>query len=417
MQFELRPYKTIGPLVFGDSRADVRECFDNAPEVVAMAEGRLPNEQYKSSGIFVIYDKYDRFAAAEISRPAQPTFEKKNLLSIPWEELITWFRKLDPKLEESEKDFVSFKLGISAFAPNKDKNPKVLPTSITVFRENFFYVKDGIPDPQDVNSFHLHVAHVEPIEQQNLTFDGIEQAFQTAFAKNREFALLLWNGVPIKFTYTVDLPLMLKTVLSMLEALIEKGTGTHTLEFDCPAFTTRWDLKWDEKFIQIESHWDKVDGGYEAALNEEAEEIFKLLLLKKEFVFEWKMLLQQCRQAFELSGASLNQVIDRELIRLLRKLERQISHFGKFYKKQEKLITTQADDRKKVDFRKLPQWAQYILIALILVLVVVPAYLLSKDKNSPFWMLKNLRPIVLYLTPFLLITFYWIYRINKRIKS
>ncbi len=403
MIFEVQAYQSLGTLDFLTARAELHRLLPGESQPQAMSEGLSPIDVYPTLGLQIMYNIYDRFSAAELEVPAKVVFQNKELLSLSWAELLTWFKSLDPSVEISDKDFISWKYGIAVFAPEHRSQPDVHPTSITVFSRKHFYVKDGIPDPADIHSFHLHAAFVENVPRPQAAPAELSEALATIFSGTSEQGLLLWSGIPIAFSYAQDLPKCLPAWLELLQVMLNQSTGQHQLQLDCPAFTADWQLQWDEKFLRIKSHWTQA-GGLESALNSSTYEVNQPLLLKAEFLAEWKILLRQTLDSLDIAGIHLPEQA------IIHRLFQQLPTFGKFYREEQKLVTTKASGRKQVDLRKLPGWLQPLLVLLILSFVLIPVWWLSKDESSPFWMLESLPRILLYISPFLLIVAVIVYR-------
>ncbi len=71
-------------------------------------------------------------------------------------------------------------------------------------------------------------------------------------------------------------------------------------------------------------------------------------------------------------------------------------------------------DRRRVNFRRLAPLGQAVVVVAALVFVVVPVWLLSRDKDSPFWFLRELPRILLYVLPFTAISVFWAWRLFKK---
>lgn len=403
MKWQIQTYHSVGPFQLGKKRADMRQVLSKPPEVQAMTETRPPLDAYVAEGIYIAYDKFDVSGAIELKAPAQAIFQNKNLLQLPYTQALAWFQELDPDTEEDKEHFVSWKHGILFHAPQKETNPETIADTITVFREDFFNVKHGIPDPADVNSFHIHVAHVEPVSSSIKNFENIQTALGTIFSNNREEGFLIWNGIPIPFSYSQDLPNLLTPFLDICIKIQDHPTGSLVQDLVCDAFSSKWEIQWDEKFLKISSQWSSVSGGYESALNQEI--CRDLLVLKKEFLTEWKLLFKQCNEAIQESRVKISQDGARP-VEKLKKVERSISAFGKFYQKEREVFSTDFEGRKIVQLKNLPKIAQGILVILILSFVVIPVWFLSKDKDSPFWFWENISDILLFVVPFILIAAY-----------
>lgn len=411
MEWDILSYQSVGPLKFGLNRKEIRKNFEDQPEVKVVTNAKPPLDVYPDKGLYVVYDKYGISGAIEIKKPGKAIFHNQDLLAIPYDEALSWFHSMDNDIEETEEQFVSWKYGILFYAPGKNADPNILPDTITIFREDFFDVKNGIPDPEIINSFHLQVAFVEPIELQQKVYTDLQSGFKDVFSGNKENGFLIWNGIPVSFSYGVDLPDLLEKWVTTIDTINQQDSGELTEEFSCPSFTSTWQITWNEKFINIKSQWEKIVGGYESALNDTR--ISELLVLKSDFLAEWKMLFKQSYQAFKASNISIHRDEDRLIMKKLKKLVHKLPGFGKFYIENEKIMTTNADGRKKVNFSKMSFLGQAILVLLVASFVVIPAWLLSKERDSIFWFWENLPRILLYISPFLLIILYVIVKILR----
>jgi len=393
MELEIKPYQSFGPLHYGIPRSEGRSFIEEEPKTELMSNGSVPNDTYEKLRLYVIYDKYNKLAGAEIQRPCKPIFQGKNLLKMPWNESLAWFKKMDPEVQETHKEFISYKFGIAVYAPSKNENPESLPKTITVFKKDYFNQKVGIPQAEHLESFFIQNAYVEAIPEKNEKFETVSQAMQGVFSRNKENGIILWNEIPVKFNYTFDLPVLLPQFVSMLQDILTKEEGEQLVELKCGSFETVWKVKWNKKYVLLNSDWKLVSGSYSGALNE----VNQLTLLRSEFLAEWKMLLQQCHSAFETSGATISNAEEAEIIDAVKQLEKRIKNFGKFYRDASpSVVTKNAEGRIEVDLNHLSKGFKWLLGTGIIVSVFFLSWYLMRHMGNPFWMLEALIPVLMY---------------------
>lgn len=390
MELTLTPYKSLGAFEFNAPRHTIRGIMkDHANNLAthARSDGKVADDTYENLGLEFVYTKYDRLGAVELKSPSTLMFNGDDLMAKTWKELLLQFQMLDSEIQISSKDFISYKYGIAVFAPEKDTNPNVLPTSITAFDEKFFYHKDGIADPQYLNTFHIHVPYIR-IRTHSTNGESKPENLNEIFSEVREKGIILWNQLPITLDYSNDLPEILEPIVELLEKMSATQEGAHNLELKCPSFTCLWKVKWNNTFVLIDANWSKIKGGYEAALNDTDPNIGELTLVKTEFIAEWKMPLLQVSNGLKAAK------IERELYLRVRKLESLLDGMGKFYKKDKQLISTTINGRKKVDFRSIRQWQMLQLALFIVALVALPIVYFGFD-SSTYWYVKLGRNIAL----------------------
>lgn len=398
MELSLRPYKSVGEFEFNAKREIVRGFMkEHASELAthARTDGKVADDSYENLGLEFIYTKYDKLGAIELKSPSKLVFNGVNLMEKTWKELLHQFQMLDPEIQVSSKDFISYKFGVAVFAPNKDTNPNTLPTSITAFDKQFFIHKDGIADPQYLNTFHIHVPFFRAGRSEKSRSEAKSEGLKEAFSEVREKGIMIWNQVPIALDYASDLPEILQPILSLLEKMRTSTEGTHELKLACASFTTEWKVKWNEKFLLIDAHWVKVKGGYEDALNDTDPNIGQLTLVKSEFLSEWKMPLLQVWNALK------HENVEPELSGRVRSMERSIKEMGKFYREDKSLISTTPDGRKKVDFTSMNQWKMLLFALIIIAIIIGPIAYFGFDTSTYWWVRlgRNIALVILIGIP------------------
>jgi hypothetical protein len=180
----------------------------------------------------------------------------------------------------------------------------------------------------DLTSLLLQPGFVEGIVADRKHFATLENAYQHIFRRNLEYAVLLWNGLPVRFSYPDDLSQMVVPLIAMLDDLQGHETmESRSYEFRTANLHMRWQVETRARHVTIEGVWYQVSGHYEAALNQ----LGMIRMSRLAFLCEWKLLLQQLSQAITDAETILTQADAREQLQTLRRLEASIPSRGRFY--------------------------------------------------------------------------------------
>ncbi len=66
----------------------------------------------------------------------------------------------------------------------------------------------------DLTGLWLQPGFVEGVVADGRRFRTLEAAFRHIFRRNLEYAVLLWNGLPVRFSYPEDLAPLASTVIT-----------------------------------------------------------------------------------------------------------------------------------------------------------------------------------------------------------
>ncbi|MCP4287756.1 MAG: hypothetical protein GY792_25515 [Gammaproteobacteria bacterium] len=180
----------------------------------------------------------------------------------------------------------------------------------------------------DLTGLWLQPGFVEGIVAERKRFATLVKAYGHIFRRNLEYAILLWNGLPIRFSYQDDLPAMVSNLIVMLHAVQHpEATFGTSYVFQTLNLQTLWQLEIDQKIVTIEGFWQQVPGHYEAALNQ----LGMIRMPRLAFLCEWKLLLQQFIQAIADAEAVLTRSEARNQLQTLYSLEANIPSRGRFY--------------------------------------------------------------------------------------
>jgi len=188
--------------------------------------------------------------------------------------------------------------------------------------------EDYILVGKDLSGMWLQPGFVEGIIADRKSFSSLQEAYKHIFRRNLEYAILLWNGLPVRLSYDDDLPLMINEWIFMLDMVSSANKNkTVTCVFNTPNIVVNWHIEIESEFICIDAHWEKISGNYQAALNQLA----MIRMCRHEFLCEWKLLLQQFVKAMNDSKVKLISESARKNFQTLCDIERNIVKRGRFY--------------------------------------------------------------------------------------
>lgn len=180
----------------------------------------------------------------------------------------------------------------------------------------------------DLTGFSLQPGFVEGIITDRRRFSTLVQAYRHIFRRNLEYAVLLWNGLPVRLSYPEDLPNMVPMLIEMLEAVQKNESTRQTCPFHTPNLQGEWQIDCEADMLSLEGSWEQVPGHYEAALNR----LGMVRISRLDFLCEWKLLLQQLNQAIMDAGATITSPEGRDQLQILQRLEKEIPFRGRFYR-------------------------------------------------------------------------------------
>lgn len=182
-------------------------------------------------------------------------------------------------------------------------------------------------DPE-LTTLIVQPAFVEGIVPEERTFETIPEAFRFIFRNNREYGIVLWNGLPVRFSYTEDLPLMIEPLTALWTGLLADEWQTLDCTLETPAFHLSWEVERGEgDAIVIRQYCSRIDGNY----RENLEELSIISLSCNTFLREWKLVIAQLCEACRRSGITVTSPEARETLRKLDLLNESITGRGVLY--------------------------------------------------------------------------------------
>ncbi|MEO1614976.1 MAG: hypothetical protein AAFV88_03950 [Planctomycetota bacterium] len=190
---------------------------------------------------------------------------------------------------------------------------------------------------EDLTGFWLQPGFVEGIVADRQQFSSLPKAFRHIFRRNLEFAVVLWNGIPVRFSYQQDLAEMTVGLIDMI-GFVQSGEegARRSFEFETPNLRVCWRVELEPEWLVLEADWKCVPGGYEAALNQ----LGMIRMRRDAFLCEWKLLLEQFAQALDDSEATLTSDLARSQAEQIRQLSVSVPKRGRFYRCPDAVLTT-----------------------------------------------------------------------------
>lgn len=378
MKWIIEKNRGVGPVHFGMKREEIRQIL-KASQLTdgELSKAGVSDDIYFGEGIRIRYTKYNKCGAIEFVSPAFVSIEGKELLNSDWDETVEWFSKMDNEVYCTDDQLVSYKTGIAA---ERNQTEDYL-DKITVFEPDFFLVRKGLPNPLQQQSFHIQCPYVENIESTKKLFRTSEDAFKTLFAPTTEWGIILWNAIPVKFSYSEDGAVLL-SMAPLLDRILSEASGKEEFNQQSENLEFTWSISWTGENIELISEWKRVHGGYQQVLNSEA--LRKVVLLKKDFLAEWKMVLVQICTAFENQHVEFEgEQSNRDFLQA-EDLILRIDGVGKWYKLTQPNLESSILPEREKSIKK-------ILLGLLIITVsfVTIYWLFGGEKSDPFWLVKE----------------------------
>lgn len=139
MNFVINPYTSAGPIEFGMTLLQVRQIVGRpCKSFKRTSESVHPCDFFQDEGVFVYYQADGRVEAVEFARPAEPSFDGTDLLSIPFPQLMALLQGRDDSMEIDATECTSKAVGIGAYAPEAEESPEKPAESVIVFRKGYY---------------------------------------------------------------------------------------------------------------------------------------------------------------------------------------------------------------------------------------------------------------------------------------
>lgn len=145
----------------------------------------------------------------------------------------------------------------------------------------------------------------------------LEDAMETVFPLEAEYAILIWNWIYVPLTYKYDLSLMVRDIVRVVDSVLSHATGSTTVQWPSNTFAATWRIEWEARSIRIDAEWTCVLGDVEALLCGRP----TVVMTPNRFVAEWKRPLEIIAAALSRAGYTEELVGMPDLLAVLNKIE------------------------------------------------------------------------------------------------
>lgn len=179
------------------------------------------------------------------------------------------------------------------------------------------------------SSFIIQAGHPKAQYLKENEFEELKEVFPKLFSEDAERAILIWNKIPVLFSYTFacysNFDNLIQWFLQMLNH--EKGDYEFTLMTD--DFMTDIKAYWKEDVLLIKSDW--LEKKSHSTLAEILNNKNTLRINLMDFLKEWKIILIQIEKAFKAAGVKITNQKEKEKFLNIYKIINKIEGQGKRY--------------------------------------------------------------------------------------
>ncbi len=112
----------------------------------------------------------------------------------------------------------------------------------------------------------IQISNPNLLNLKNDNDSNIEEAIETIFPSDTEYALLIWDNIFIPLSYKYDISKMISDFI-LLEKFILSKEKYIDIYWASNTFSSIWKLERNQNMINIQSKWNCVLGGLTDLLN------------------------------------------------------------------------------------------------------------------------------------------------------
>jgi hypothetical protein len=137
MEYNIKPYEGVGDIYFGMSSQQIQKVMSVEPrKFFKYSDDEYPTDVYDT--FYGYYKKPGECEAVEFFVPSTITYNGMELFKKPYVELENYFAALDKNIEIHETGLISYKTGISIYAPFAKTEPTIPPEGVMVFEKDYY---------------------------------------------------------------------------------------------------------------------------------------------------------------------------------------------------------------------------------------------------------------------------------------
>ena len=135
----IEPFKQVGPFKLNVKRAENRKSYHKQPiEFYKTEDSKTPWDAYDDIGLHVEYNESDICEAIDLNKKSNPVYNNIEILKISYSKLLDELKQYDEDIEEDNTGFISYKLGLGIYAPEKDDFPNKPAEGVIIFKEDYY---------------------------------------------------------------------------------------------------------------------------------------------------------------------------------------------------------------------------------------------------------------------------------------
>jgi hypothetical protein len=183
------------------------------------------------------------------------------------------------------------------------------------------------PDPRyDDTMLEIHAPPPVLVPSEQRRFSTVEDALFAIWATRGEQMFWIWNGVPIRVAYRVVFSSLFRSVLGVVEALIDRPAGDGPYGLREGEIIAQLEMAWGSGVVAIDAEWHLTPGRLEMLLAARR----KIEMPIADFLAEWKMPLARIVESIATSGVEIDK--EAPLLERVRRAEAAISQPGRIYR-------------------------------------------------------------------------------------
>lgn len=179
------------------------------------------------------------------------------------------------------------------------------------------------------SSFIIQAGHPSVLSLPQQSYSSIHEVFPHLFSEDDERMVLLWNKIPILFSYRFACYKNINQLMEWWHLLANHTPGKFDFTLETEDFFNTIHSYWQEDILFIESDWQEKRSHESLAklLNQKG----MIRINRFSFLKEWKILMYQITNAFKKTGVRLTDPQENQKLLALYTLINQVEGQGVRY--------------------------------------------------------------------------------------
>ena len=163
--------------------------------------------------------------------------------------------------------------------------------------------------------FDIQTSNPTALEARDENDKNLDEAIESIFPLENEYAFLIWNHIFIPLSYKYDVSKMIKDIILLVRESVKRKEGRIVINWPSNTFSSSWIVEFGSNEIEIRAIWNEVLGELKDLLNRKD----VLRIERQEFIEKWTRLLLVVKNKLEKAGYDSTNLEDfNELEELIR---------------------------------------------------------------------------------------------------